>query len=89
MFVWDFFQTTKEFNKTGGFTSIWRSGKLPILKKKEDSFFITNQSKTRYRKPYNSRIACTSSIHVNSYAYDEIQHNKHSRLLTTDLVMLL
>lgn len=58
-------------------------------KKKANSFFITNHSKSRYRKPNNSPIACTSSIHVNSYAYDEIQHNKHSRLLTTDLVMLL
>lgn len=84
-----FLQTTKEFNKTGGFTYICGFGKLPIQKKKANSFFITNQSKPRYRKPNNSPIACTSSIHVKSHAYDETRHNKHGRLLTTDLVMFL
>lgn len=58
-------------------------------KKKANSFFITNQSKPRYRKPNNSPIACTSSIHVNSHAYDEIRHYKRGCLLTTDLVMFL
>lgn len=87
--LWIFYKPQKSLTKLEDLHTFADLENCQFRKKKANSFFITNQSKPRYRKPNNSPIACTSSIHVNSYAYDEIRHYKHGRLLTTDLVMFL